>query len=83
MMRCAEREHPAGHLAAAVIAHPQARDDASCGITDNVHRSRVRILAYLISNLCQMLGLLSKIICTLGSRFDDDSYATRGMQGSG
>jgi hypothetical protein len=83
VMRCAEREHPAGHLAAAVIAYPQARYNASCGVTDDVHRSRVRIVAYPICNLCQMLGLLSKIICTIGSRFDDDSYTTRRTQGSG
>jgi hypothetical protein len=83
VMRCAEREHPAGRLAAVVIAYPQARHNAPRGVTDDVHRSRVRILAYPISNLCQMLGLLSKIICTIGSRFDDDDRTARRTQGSG
>jgi hypothetical protein len=81
-MRCAEREHPAGHLPAAVIAYPQARYNASCGVTDDVHRSGVRILTCPISNLRQMLGLLSKIICTIGSRFNDDDRTARRTQGS-
>jgi len=80
VMRRAEREHPASHLAAAVIMYPQSRYDASSGVADDVHRSRVRILAYPISNLCQMLGLLPKIICTISNRFDDDDRTARRSQ---